>query len=103
MVDVGSSSLHPTTITTSPPRHHEGRAHAVPLPSPEGCGPAVVRLDGGITQGKEDTNGGPMKWEAHAVRHDKPRRGHDHATGTRRGDDARGPERRKGSPPRKWA
>jgi len=63
MVEVGSSSLHPiTTITTSPPHHltnHGAQANAVPLPSPEGCGPVVVRFDGGHAKGKQYTEGGP--------------------------------------------
>ena len=54
----------------SPPCHlanHGAQANAVPLPSPEGCGPVVVRFDGGHTKGKQYTEGGPM--EAQAVRH----------------------------------
>ena len=76
MVDFGSSSLHPTTtITTSPLRHlanHGDHVRAVPLPSSEGCGPVKVALDGGKRGEREEQGGGkwgPMRWEAHAVRH----------------------------------
>jgi hypothetical protein len=40
-----------------------------PLPFPKGCGRFIVvrrRFDGGLGEGKGP--GGPMKWEAHAVR-----------------------------------
>ena len=67
MVDCWFILLHPTTVTTSKPRHladHGAQAHAVPLPSPEGCGPVVLRFK---AKGKEYTEGGPMKWEAQTV------------------------------------
>ena len=48
-----------TTMTTvhPPPPPPPQRACLLPLPSPEGCGPAIV-LDGGMWDGKEDQGGG---------------------------------------------
>jgi hypothetical protein len=73
MVDVGfifpSSHHH---HLTSPPQlalSHGAHAHLVPLLSPEGCGPIAVSLTGGKCEGEGGTKGGPMKWEARAVRH----------------------------------
>ena len=72
-VDCWFILLHPTTtITTSTPRHfanHGAQAHAVPLPSPEGCGP--LRAFSLSTGGSwwEEQQGRPKEWETHQVRH----------------------------------
>src|SRR6266567_6809833 len=59
------SPQHPPTCPQ--PRTTTNNHLPVPLPSPEGCGPArSCSMDG---YGKEE-HGGPRNWEAHTVRHE---------------------------------
>ena len=99
MVDFGSSSLHPTTITTtspdlatSRPRQPRRSSTRGAPPLSEGCGPTVVRCDGGI--------GGCASRRRSDARGPNDARGHDHDVTTRGGhdhDDARGPQRHEGA------
>jgi len=61
MVDIGFilPSSHHHHLTSPPQLAPNGaQAHLVPLPSPEGCGPIAVSLNGGKREGEGGTRGG---------------------------------------------
>jgi hypothetical protein len=77
--------VHPSLISLPPPHHHlhpltsarsqlRASVHTAPLPSSEGCGP--VQPYSASTKGSRwrEHQGGPMKWEARAVRRENEAR-----------------------------